>query len=134
MAIVIDTSIWVDCLRGGSSEPVRRQTAAILAGHDCFVCEPVTFELLRAVPKRDRARTEALLATVPNLPTPKGLWSAAGVLGQKCLDMGFLPPAIDLLIAQICVYHSAPIVTFDAHFQHISQVSSLKSDLRVRAQ
>jgi predicted nucleic acid-binding protein len=133
MAAVIDSPIWVDCLRAGSSEALRRQTKAILASHDCFLCEPVAFELLRAVPKRDRARTETLIATVPVLPTPSELWSAARVLGQKCLDRGFLPPAIDLLIAQVCLHHSVPLITFDAHFRQIAEVSSLKTDLLSRS-
>jgi predicted nucleic acid-binding protein len=108
---------------------LRRQAKAILIGHDCFLCEPVVFELLRAVPKRDRARTEALAATVPVLPTPSDLWSAARVLGQKCVDKGLLPPAIDLLIAQVCLHHDMPLITFDAHFQQIAEVSPLKVDL-----
>jgi len=133
MAAIIDSSIWVDCLRTGSSEALRRQTKTILASHDCFLCEPVAFELLRAVPKRDRARTEALIATVPILPTPGELWSSAQVLGQKCVDKGFLPPAIDLLIAQLCLYHSVPLITFDTHFRQIAEVSSLRVDLLNRS-
>ena len=108
---------------------LRRQTKTILIGPDRFICEPVSFELLRAVPKHDRARTEALMATVPLLSTPSELWSAARVLGQKCVDKGFLPPAIDLLIAQICLHHDVPLITFDAHFQQIAEVSPLKLDL-----
>jgi predicted nucleic acid-binding protein len=129
MATIIDSSIWVDCLRTGSSAALRRQTKSVLAGHDCFVCEPVAFELLRAVPKRDRSRTEALIATAPVLPTPVEFWNAARVLGQKCVDRGFLPPAIDLLIAQVCLHHSVPLITFDIHFQKIADVSSLKVEL-----
>ena len=132
MAAVIDSSIWVDCLRRESSETLRRQTRAIIIAGDSFLCEPVIFELLRAVPKRDRARTEALIATVPVLPTPDDLWNTARILGQKCIDNGFLPPAIDLLIAQICIHNNAPIVTFDAHFRQISEVSSLKVNLLER--
>jgi predicted nucleic acid-binding protein len=133
MATVVDSSIWVDCLRRESSETLRRQTRAIIIADDNFLCEPVIFELLRAVPRRDRTRTEALIGTVPLLPTPNDLWNTARVLGQKCTDNGFLPPAIDLLIAQICIHHNAPILTFDAHFQQIGKVSSLKVDLLERA-
>lgn len=133
MATVVDSSIWVDCLRTGSPEALRRQTKAILAGHDRFLCEPIVFELLRAIPKRDRIRTEALLATAPVLPTPSELWSAARVLGQKCLDRGLLPPAIDLLIAQVCIHHDVALITFDAQFQQIAEVSSLKVDLLRRS-
>jgi predicted nucleic acid-binding protein len=133
MAAVIDSSIWVDFLRSETSAALRRQTKAILIGHDRFICEPIAFELLRAVPKRDRARTEALLATVPMLPTPGDLWSSARMLGQKCVDKGFLPPAIDLLIAQVCLHHNVVIITFDVHFQKIAGVSPLKLDLLERS-
>jgi predicted nucleic acid-binding protein len=89
----------------------------------------LAMEALAGRAQRDRARTEALMATVPVLPTPSELWSAARVLGQKCVDNGFLPPAIDLLIAQVCLHHDVPLITFDAHFQQIAEVSLLKVDL-----
>lgn len=133
MAVIIDSSVWVDCVRTGSPEPLRRQTKAIIMGPDSFLCEPVLFELLRAVPKRNRARTEALVATVPILSTPADLWSSARILGQKCIDAGSLPPAIDLLIAQIGLHHKVPITTFDSHFQQIAKVSSLQVNFLIRA-
>ena len=133
MATLIDASIWVDCLRTGSPEPLKRQTKAIILSPDGFLCEPVIFELLRAVPKRDRARTEALLATVPVLPTPVDVWLSARILGQKCIDAGFLPPAIDLLIGQVCLHHKVSITSFDTHFQQIAKISSLQANLLVRA-
>jgi predicted nucleic acid-binding protein len=100
---------------------------------DSFLCEPVLFELLRAVPKRDRARTEALVATVPILSTPADLWTSARILGQKCIDAGSLPPGIDLLIAQIGLHHKVPITTFDSYFQQIAKVSSLQVNFLMRA-
>jgi predicted nucleic acid-binding protein len=133
MAVIIDSSVWVDCIRTGSPEPLRRQTKAIIMGPDSFLCEPVLFELLRAVPKRDRARTDALVATVPILSTPADLWISARILGQKCIDAGSLPPASDLLIAQIGLHHNVPITTFDGHFQQIAKVSSLQVNFLMRA-
>jgi predicted nucleic acid-binding protein len=133
MAIIIDSSVWVDCVRSGSPEPLRRQTKAIIMDPDSFLCEPVLFELLRAVPKRERARTEALVATVPILSTPADLWVSARVLGQKCIDTGSMPPAIDLLIAQVGLHHKVPITTFDSHFRQIAEVSSLQVNLLMRA-
>jgi predicted nucleic acid-binding protein len=60
MAAVVGSSILMDFLRTGSSPELRRQTKTILIGDDRFICEPVAFELLRAVSKHDRAHTEAL--------------------------------------------------------------------------
>ena len=133
MASLIDSAIWIDCFRTGSPEAVRRQTKAIIVSPDAVVCEPVVFELLRAVPKRNRMRMEALVGTVPVLSTPGNLWVAARTLGQKCLDAGYLPPAIDLLIAQVCIHHKVQITTFDSHFQQIARVDSLLVNLLHRA-
>src|SRR5260370_8296616 len=105
MAVIIDSSVWVDCVRTGSPEPLRRQTKAIIMGPDSFLCEPVVFELLRAVPKRNRARTEALVATVPLLSTPADLWISARNLGQKCIDAGPLPPPTPTFIPHIRLPH-----------------------------
>jgi predicted nucleic acid-binding protein len=33
------------------------------------------------------------------------------------------------LIAQVCLHHDVPLITFDAHFQQIAEVSPLKLDL-----
>jgi predicted nucleic acid-binding protein len=133
MISMIDSSIWVDCVRTGSPEPLRRQTKTLIMNPDSVICEPVWFELLRTVPRRDRARTEALLSTVPLLSTPTDLWLTARILGQKCVDAGALPPAIDLLIAQVCLHHKIQITTFDAHFQQIGKVSALQVNFLTRA-
>lgn len=133
MAVIIDSSIWVDFIRTGSPDPLRQQTKAIILDPDSCVCEPVRFELMRAVPKRDRARIEALIATVPILSTPADLWISARILGQKCTDAGSLPPAIDLLVAQIGVHHKVTITTFDSHFQQIAKVSPLQVNMLMRA-
>jgi predicted nucleic acid-binding protein len=85
------------------------------------------------MPKGDRARTEALVATVPVLTTPADLWPGAQILGQKCVDAGALRPAIDLLIAQVCLHHKIRIITLDTHFQQIAKVSQLQVSLLARS-
>ena len=50
----------------------------------------------------------------------------AAQLGQKCLGRGFVPPAMDLLIAQICLDHNVELVTLDQHFAEIARVSPLR--------
>jgi predicted nucleic acid-binding protein len=133
MTDMIDSSIWVDSIRTGSPAPLRRQTKAIIMDPDSVIAEPIVFELLRAVPKRDRVRTEALVSTVPLLAAPSDLWLKAKILGQKCVDAGTLPPAIDLLIAQVCLHHKVRITTFDNHFLQIAKVSPLQVNLLMRA-
>src|SRR5258707_414301 len=96
-------------------------------------CERFLSEWWRGVRRRNGARGGAWAATVPILPPPADLWISARILGQKCIDAGSLPPAIDLLIAQIGLHHNVPITTFDSHFQQIAKVSSLQVNFLMRA-
>jgi predicted nucleic acid-binding protein len=133
MAALIDSSIWVDFLRKGSSAALRNQAKAVIADSNAAICELISFDLLRAVSRRDRIRIEALLATVPNLEVPVELWSSGRLLGQKCRDAGFRIPAMDLLISAVAFHHDSLIVTFDAHFQQIATVSTVRVILLERA-
>ena len=98
-----------------------------------MICEPVLFELLRAAPAAARKRIEAHLGLLPLAPTPHGLWRDAARLGQKCIGRGLLPPAMDLLIAQVCLDHDLELVTFDQHFADIARVSPLRARILDRA-
>lgn len=131
MNTVVDSSLWVDFFRA-SPPVVKAQIQPILTDPATAICEPIRFELLRAVPKRDRPRVDGLLATVPVLSTPPGLWADALRLGQRCTDAGFQPPSIDLLIAQVCLHHQASLVACDQHFQSIAKVSALRVTLLKR--
>jgi predicted nucleic acid-binding protein len=133
MAALIDSSIWVDFLRKGSSVALRNQAKTVIADSNAAICELISFELLRAVPRQDRVRIEALLATVPYLEVPVELWSSGRLLGQKCTDAGLRIPAMNLLISAVVIHHDSSIVTFDAHFQQIATVSTVRVNLLERA-
>lgn len=91
-----------------------------------MLCEPVIFELLRATPAAARKKVQTQLDLLPVARTPHRLWRDAAELGQKCLRRGFLPPAMDLLIAQVCLDHNLELITFDQHFAEIARVSPLR--------
>ena len=133
MVNLIDSSLWVDLVRPKTPEPLKRQVQQIILDPSVALCEPVRFELLFAALSSETKRLEEFLATVPLLQTPPGLWPEASRLGQRCVSAGFVPRAMDLLIAQIALHHHALLVTFDKHFQQIAKVSSLQVNLLTRA-
>ena len=93
----------------------------------------VLFELLRATPAAARRNIQAQLDLLPVVRTPHRLWGDAAQLGQQCLRHGAVPPAMDLLIAQVCLDHNLELVTFDQHFADIARVSSLRVRILERA-
>lgn len=133
MVTVVDSSLWVDYFRARTPPAVKRQIDPIVRRADIALCEPIVFELLRAAPAVHARFIERYFATIPVLATPSTLWTDAHRLGQRCLAAGFLVPALDLLIAQVCRHHDASLVGFDGHFQHIAGVSDLKLTLLTRA-
>jgi len=60
------------------------------------------------------------------LSTPVNLWSEAAALGQRCRRNGISAGSLDLLIASVALHHDADLVTFDADFDRIATVSTLR--------
>ncbi|MGA2750354.1 MAG: PIN domain-containing protein [Verrucomicrobiota bacterium] len=132
MATLIDSSLWVDYFRPKTPAPIRQQVAQWVDSADAAVCEPIRFEILRAVPRADRIRVEQVFATLPVLPTPKEIWARATALGQACADAGIQPRSMDLLIAAVCLHYDEALVTFDSDFAQIGTIRPLKVRLLVR--
>ena len=126
MSYVIDSSIWVDFFRAASPAALKHQAAKLIDDECAMLCEPVLFELRRATPAAARRNVQSQLDLFPLAPTSRGLWHDAAQLGQKCLGRGFVPAAMDLLIAQVCLDQNLELITFDRDFAEIARVSSLR--------
>jgi predicted nucleic acid-binding protein len=133
LTFLIDSTLWVDFFRAKTPAAVKHQIIPFIDAAEAVLCEPVRFEILRASFRRERPRIEATFATLPLLADPPDLWESAAALGQKCVEARFIPPAIDLLIAQTALAHAAEVITFDSHFTEIARVSSLQVRLLRRA-
>jgi predicted nucleic acid-binding protein len=133
VSYIIDSSIWVDFFRASSPAVLKYQAAKLIEDEQALVCEPVLFELLRATPAAARKNVQAQLDLLPLVRTPHRLWRDAAQLGQQCLRRGVIPPAMNLLIAQVCLDHNLELVTFDQHFAEIARVSPLRIRIFERA-
>ena len=63
---------------------------------------------------------------MPSLATPPDLWRQAIVLGQDCRAIGRTVLSLDLLVAAVALHHDAVLVSFDADFEAVAMVSSLR--------
>ena len=132
MGQVIDTCVWIDHLRKGTSEATRRLADAAMNEADALLCEPVRFELLYGASRRERPLLLRRLDTMPLLPTPPSLWPEAAALATVACDAGLRVPSVDLLIAAVCIQHDASLTTFDAHFGKLATLSKLRVNLLIR--
>ena len=123
---VVDSSVWVEFFRAGTPDPVRRLVEPYVRARDVALCEPIVFEILRAAPTVQRSAIERIFSLLPVLDTPGNLWRDAIRLGQKCVQAGFSVGSMDLLIAQVCIYHEMRLVTLDRQFEQIASVATLR--------
>jgi predicted nucleic acid-binding protein len=70
---------------------------------------------------RLQPRTIETLAGLPLLPLLDDYWTRAGLLRAKVIGSGFKAKVADALIAQSCIDHRVPLITFDRDFRHFAR-------------
>lgn len=118
--ILIDTCAWIDFLRSGTGtlgdlvEQALAQDAALL-------CGVMVSELLQgAKGEKEKRQLEFLFSSVECLPIEQNDWLAAGNALQALRQGGITLPLTDALIAAVAKRRDVPVLTVDAHFQHLS--------------
>jgi hypothetical protein len=95
MAVMVETSLWVDHFRASTPQAVKDQVLPVVSQRSICVVELVVFELLASVPRRERHRLEGYFALVPVLAAHTALWRDAIALGQRCVDAGLTLPSME---------------------------------------
>ena len=126
MTLLLDSSLWIDFTRARSPLALKQFIAPFVLDPAAHLAEPVRFELLRSARPDEAQRLEAQFATLPSLATPPDLWRQAIVLGQDCRAIGRTVLSLDLLVAAVALHHDAVLVSFDAAFEAVPLVSSLR--------
>jgi predicted nucleic acid-binding protein len=125
VAILIDTTLWIDFTRARSPRPLKDFIATYITDPAACVAEPIAFEVLRYATAKEEEFFDEQLRTMTMLPSPSTLWSDAAMLGRRCREYGVTPGSLDLLIATVAIYHGAELLTFDSDFEQIAHVSAL---------
>jgi predicted nucleic acid-binding protein len=128
MTTLVDTSAWIDFLRGERAavkrvDPLLKEGAAAL-------CGPVRAEVLSGA--RDRAlfdRLRLLFEGLSYLETGEDAWRQVAELRFLLARQGIQAHLIDLLIAVTAVDGGAVLLTRDRDFEGIARVLPL--ELRV---
>jgi predicted nucleic acid-binding protein len=126
VAILIDTTLWIDFTRARSPRALKDFIAAYITDPAACVAEPIAFEILRYATAEEQQLFEDQLRTMTMLLSPSTLWSDAAGLGRRCRENGLTPGSLDLLIATVAMHHGAELLTFDADFEGIARVSALQ--------
>ena len=125
--ILIDTSAWVEFLRGTGSTVCERVDASI--GGDIAICDPIRMELLAG------ARSEHHLATLRRmiamaivLPTEPVHYEDAAMLYRSCRKGGDqVRKLIDCLIAAVAIRADVPVLHRDKDFDSLARHTELQT-------
>jgi len=117
--ILIDTCAWVAFLRSGQGA-LAAQVAQALGDDAALLCGVTRTELLQgAKGAKEKQQLDFLFANVPCLPVDPSDWVTAGHTLQALRTQGITLPLTDALIATVAKRQGVPVLTIDAHFQHL---------------
>ncbi|MBI4212672.1 MAG: PIN domain-containing protein [Deltaproteobacteria bacterium] len=113
---LIDTSVWIDFLRGTSNHRVELLEKLLEEGEAC-ICEIVYAEICFGASHDLQLQKYAdYFSTIPFLKLPLDWHLKIGRMGYKLRKKGFKPFIADLMIAQCALTHSATLITSDKDF------------------
>ena len=126
--ILIDTSAWVEFLRGTGS-PICDRVEALLGG-EIATCDAVRMEVLAgARDEHHLERLRGLLARATVIPTTPADYDEAAALYRRCRREGYsLRRLIDCLIASVAIRAAAPILHHDGDFAVLARHAGLRVD------
>jgi len=117
--ILIDTCAWVAFLRSGQGT-LAAQVAQALGDDAALLCGVTITELLQgAKGAKEKQQLDFLYANVLCVSVEPADWVTAGLVLQSLRTQGITLPLTDALIAAVAKRKAVPILTIDAHFQHL---------------
>ncbi|MFT4176403.1 MAG: PIN domain-containing protein [Luteolibacter sp.] len=121
MTTLIDSSAWMDCLRGktaGGGEVI----SLLEAGH-ATLCPPVWVELWRgAKGKREEAALLRLRDLCGMLAIDDETWEIMGRLSRASLRSGLNCPFADILIVACARRHQVRLLHTDKHMDALQKL------------
>ena len=101
-SILLDTSVWIDALRGKTPHIVAA-THALLNDDRILTCGPVILEIKRGLRLPDRKKIMPLFDALIRLSVDETVWDHAGDLDASLRKKGITIPPMNLIIAQVCL-------------------------------
>jgi hypothetical protein len=127
--ILVDTSVWIDFLRGEDSLPRRLLHRLIENDEDISITEIILTEVLQGIKREDYfLRVKGYLLEFP-IYRPRGIetYVMAAELYRSCRTKGkTVRKTVDYIIAAICIENDLSLLHKDADFDLIKTCTGLK--------
>lgn len=118
--ILVDTSLWVDYLRGTPAPSVDALTER-LDRNEVLMCGPVAAELLAGRDARGRMQLWETVSAMPWADLGRVDYFIAGETAAELRTQGRTVPLVDILIAAAAATR-ATLWTRDRHFERVAEL------------
>jgi predicted nucleic acid-binding protein len=116
---LIDSSSWIDFLRGRNTEPALRVQNLLAAGEAAW-CDLIAVELWNGVRVgKERKALDELEVELSLFALDANVWKFARKLAFRCRQSGITAPSNDIVIAACVVIHDLELEHCDKHFYDI---------------
>jgi len=123
---LIDTSIWVEFLRGKDRELVEL-VAGLIRNRRAALCGVVLSELLVGVKTRkDRDTLKQTLDALDYTEVSRATWVAAGEMAAGLRQQGAAVPLTDILVAALAIEKGCELLTQDSHFERVPKLKRFR--------
>ena len=123
MSVVVDTSIWVEYLRGNG----YLELEALLEEGGVVLAPVVAAELMSPpLARHERTDLRALLDSLPMHPAPLAHWCAVGELRQRLGRRGLTVSTPDAHVAQCALETNGSLWSRDVIFRKVAAETKLR--------
>ncbi len=121
---LVDSSSWIDFLRGRQSEPALR-VQRLLANGQAAWCDLIAVELWNGVRVgNERKALDDLETALTTFPLDDDVWKLARKLAFRCRQSGITAPSTDIVIAACALNHNLELEQCDSHFDKILPIAA----------
>jgi predicted nucleic acid-binding protein len=123
--IFVDTSVWVDALRGKKRSVVEK-LGSLLDEERVALAAPVRLELLSGASRSNLAKLRRVLSALP-LYFPSDLtWQTLETWVERAVSEGERFGVGDLLIAAIAAEHAGSVWSHDSDFRRMARLDLVR--------
>ena len=121
---LVDTSSWVEYLRGRESEAGDKVETLVLSGEAAW-CDITLVELWHGVRGAKEKRELADMENeIERVSVDAAVWRFASKLALCCREKGITVPTSDIVIAACAVTHKLELEHQDTHFDDILPIAN----------
>lgn len=132
--MLVDSSVWIDFLRGGTAAETLFLRASLGRGDPVWLAAPILQEVLQGADSKQRfQKWDKALGELPMIQDAdlRGLTRAAATIYAECRWQAFTPrSANDCLIAAYAIRSGLPLLHRDRDFEHIAAIDQKLKLLR----